>query len=594
MRDGVEPGQALAAVETVGAREDAERQARNPERRGRFRLAGVVVADIRLHPGADGILTTMALFLFVAVGLVLLVACINLAGFLLSRASNRRKEMAVRVAMGAGRGDIVRQLVVESLVLSGMGATLGLFLGYFAARALASVEVPLPVPLDLEVGMNVPLLVFTAITAVVAAIVFGLTPALEAMRSPVAATLRDEAGSSGGKRKVGARGMLVTGQMALSTILLFGALLFVRSLMTAADMDLGFTTREAAVVDVETSAAAYSPEEQSAYNEELIRRLTTHPSITSLAVTNRLPLDLGVNNISFDIPGVEPPPNQNRLVLETTRVSEDYFSAMGIEILDGRAFEESDRLGSAPVAILSQAAAQRYWPNERAIGKVLFPDTIQSNAITVVGVAGNAKMWSLNEAPFPYMYRPEAQAPPSTNYTLVARGNVPAAELAGLIRTEALSIDPEVFLTQVGTLDDHLGYIYFLPRMAALVLSLIGLLALLLACMGLYGMVSYNVATRTREMGIRLALGADGQRVINLVLHGGVALILVGGAIGVAGSVLLATALRSSGFLFDVSAFDPISLLAAPLLLGAVALLATFMPARRASRVDPVQALRSE
>jgi len=594
VREGVEPGAALAAVETIGARENAERQARNPDRRGTFRLGGVVLADIRLHPGADGVLTMMAALLFVAVGLVLLVACINLAGFLLSRASNRRKEMAVRVAMGAGRGDIVRQLVVESLLLAGMGATLGLLLGQFAVRALTSIQIPLPVPLAIDVGLNVPLLVFTALTAIVAAVVFGLTPALEATRAPVAATLRDEAGSSGGRRKVGARGLLVTGQMALSTVLLFGALLFVRSLLAATDLDLGFSARTAAVVDVQTTAAEYSTEEQRAYNDELARRLGSHPSITSFAFTNRMPLDLGVNNIAFDIPGVEPPPNQNRHVLEQTRVTEDYFETMGIELLEGRTFQESDREGAARVAILSQSAAQRYWPNESAIGKVLYPDTAQANAITVVGVAGNAKIWSLNEPPFPYMYRPASQGTPSSTFTVVARGNTPAGEIAGIIRTEALDIDPAVFLTQVGTMDDHLGYIYFLPRMAALILSMVGLLALLLACMGLYGMVSYNVSTRTREMGIRLALGADRKRVVNLVLQSGLVLIFVGAGIGIVGSVVLGSGLRSLGFLFDVSAFDPISLLAAPMILGAIALLATFLPARRASRVDPVRALRSE
>jgi predicted permease len=592
--EGVTGAQAIAAVETVAARRDQELQAENPERRSRFRLAGVVLADIMLHPDADGILTTMALLLFAAVGLVLLVACVNLAGFLLSRASERRKEMAVRIAMGAGRRDIVRQLVVEALVLSGAGAMLGLALGQFAARALASVRPPLPIPLELEVGLSVPLLIFAAAIAIVAAVLFGLTPALEATRAPVAGTLRDEAGSSGGRKKVGARGVLVAAQMALSTMLLFGAILFARSLGSASNLDLGFETRQAAVVGIDATAAEYSTEEAESFNEALMQRLSAQPSVSNVAFTNRMPLDLGVSNIGFDVPGVEPPPNQNRHVLETTRVTDGYFETMGIQLLDGRVFDESDRAGTAPVAIMSQAAASRYWPNESAVGKVILPDTSANSAITIVGVVGNAKIWRLAESPFPYLYRPASQSSASTQYSIVARGNAPPGEIAGLIRSEIRAMDPEIFLTTVGTLDDHLGYVYFLPRMAALIMSLVGALALILACMGLYGMVSYNVSRRTREMGIRLALGADAKRVIGMVLHSGLAIIGVGAVVGIVGSIGIGALIGSSGFLLGVGGMDLLSMLAAPIVLGGVAALATYMPARRASRVDPVQALRSE
>jgi macrolide transport system ATP-binding/permease protein len=592
VRAGVTPGQAIAAVETVAAREDAERQALNPDRRGRFALAGVSLGEVRLHPNFDGALTAMAALLFVAVGLVLLVACVNLAGFLLSRASDRRKEMAIRVAMGAGHRTIVRQLVVESLVLSGLGAVLGLVLGQLAVRALASIEIPLPIPLELEVGLNWPLLAFTAAAAVVAAVVFGLTPALEATRAPVAATLRDEAGASGGRKKVGARGLLVAAQMALSTILLFGAALFVRSLQAATDMDLGFSTRAAAVVGIDVSAAELSQEETAAFNDELRRRIAAQPAVQSFAFTSRMPLDLGTNNLAFDVPGVEPPPNSNRHVLETTRVSEGYFETLGIEMLEGRAFDETDREGTAPVAVLSRAAAERFWPGESAVGKTLLPNPDGSDAITVVGVAGNAKIWSLGEAPFPYLYRPEAQGAPSSSHWVVARGNAPPGELAAMIRSEALAIDPNVFMTEVGTMDDHLGYVYFLPRMAALLLALIGVLALVLACIGLYGMVSYNVSRRTREMGIRLALGADQGRVVGMVLRSGLAIVGAGAVVGLAGSLGLGSAVE--GFLYGTGALDPLALLAAPLLLTLVAAVATYLPARRASSVDPVRALRTE
>lgn len=591
LRAGVPPQRAIAAVATLAARRDEELRRADPDRRGTFRLIGVSLADVRLHPQFDAIVGKMATLLFVAVGLVLLVACVNLAGFLLSRATDRRKEMAVRVAMGAGNGAIVRQLLVESLMLAGAGGVLGLVLGQVAVRALVSIQPPIPLPMTLEVGLDGPLLVFTAAAAVVAAILFGLTPALEATRAPVASTLRDEAGSSGGKRKVQLRRLLVGAQMALSTVLLFGALLFLRSLDAASRMDLGFSARDGAVVQVESWANEYTEDEADAFVEELDRRLAGQSAVTASGVTTRMPLALGTNVLSFDIPGVDPPPDANHHRLELARVTPGYFDAIGIDLLDGRDFEASDRLESAPVAILSEAAASRYWPGESAVGRVLYPGGSEDEAITVVGVVGNAKIWSLSEAPKPYLYMPYHQGAYNAFY-VVARGNLPAVEMAALVQREARAIDPEIYLAEVQTIEDHLGYIYFLPRMAALLLTLIGVLALVLACIGLYGMVSYGVSRRTREMGIRLALGSDRRGVIGLVLKGGLGLVVVGAGLGIVASLGLGRLLER--FVYGVGAIDPLALLAAPLVLAGVALMATYLPARRASRVDPVQALRSE
>ena len=594
IREGVEPGVAMAAVRTVAARRDQELNEANPDRRGRFELTPVWLPDVRIHPAFDDVVGAMAALLLVAVGLVLLVACVNLAGFLLSRAVDRRKEMAIRVAMGAGRGAVIRQLVVESLVLAALGGALGLVLGQVAAGALAGIEAPLPLPLDLEVGLSPAVLLFTAGTALVAAVLFGLTPALEALRAPVAATLRDEAGSSGGRRKVGVRGFLVGAQMALSTVLLFGAALFVRSLQAATTVEVGFSTDPAAVVTVQASEADYTAEERIAFAEELVRRLEARPAVTEVGITTRMPLALGMMNFAFDIPGVDPPPDQNRHVLELARVTPGYFSAMEIPILEGRAFETGDRQGSPPVAILSRAAADRYWPGESAVGRLLYPGG-DAPPVTVVGVAGDVKIWSLTEPPRPYVYMPYLQGGGGSwlgGFYLVARGNQPAGELAASVRSEASSIDPGVLLTEVGTMSDHLRYIYFLPRMAARLLSLVGGLALVLACIGLYGMVSYGVSRRTREMGIRLALGSDRAGVVGLVLKGGLGLVAVGGAAGVLAS--LAMGRLAERFLLGVAGLDPLALLAAPVVLSTVAVLAAYFPARRASRVDPTEALRAE
>jgi predicted permease len=591
LRAGRSPDEAKVLVETLAARHNAEQNAVNPERRGSLELVGVSLADVRLHPGFDGVVLAITALLFGAVGLVLLVACVNLAGFLLSRAVDRRKEVAIRVALGAGRGAIVRQLLTESLLLAAAGAALGLALGQLVARALVGVDLPLPVPLDLSVALDGRLLAFTALIAVVAALLFGLAPAMEATRAPVAATLRGDAGAGADRRKVGGRAVLVTTQMTVSTVLLFGAALFVRSLQAATDVDVGFSARDGAVVRTEADPNLYDSERRGDLIRELTRRLADNPRIASVAVTSRMPLALGTVNTAFAVPGVDPPPDQSLHVIEVAQVTSGYFSTLGISFREGRTFEPGETDSGAGVVILSQAAAERYWPGESAVGRVLHRGGDPEDGLTVVGVADNVKIWSLGEAPRPYMYLPY-RGGATGEFHVVARGSAPAGELAGMVRDEVRALDAGLFLAEVGTLEDHLGYVYFLPRMAARLLSLIGGLALILACMGLYGMVSYGVSRRTREMGIRMALGAERGAVVALVLRGGLVLVAIGGAVGIAASVGFGAVVE--GFLFGIAGSDPVALLAAPLVLGLVATLAAYVPARRASRVDPVRALRAE
>ena len=393
----------------MATRYDQALTAEDPHRRTTFRLSAVSLADVRLHPNFDSAITAMAGLLFVAVGLVLLVACVNLAAFLLSRAVDRRKEMAVRIAMGAGRLAIVRQLLVESLLLASIGAVAGLVLGHLAIKLLISIEPPLPIPIELEVGLNGRLLLFTAAAAVGAAVLFGLTPALEASRAAVAATLREEAGSSGGRRKTFARGLLVASQMALSTVLIFGAGLFVRSLQSAADIDLGFVTRDGAVVKVETVANEYSRERRLTFVADMNRRLDGHASVEAHGITARMPLDLGTTTFPVDVPGVAPPVGQRPHGPEATSVTPGYFGAMGIPILEGRDFETSDDETSQEVIVISEEAADRWWAGESAVGQVVYLNGDTEEPRVVVGVAGNVKIWSLSEPPRPYVYWPYHQ-----------------------------------------------------------------------------------------------------------------------------------------------------------------------------------------
>ena len=586
MLPGIPAARGVAAVEALAARIDAERDSNF-----RFRLAAMPLSEIRVHPSMDSVVTAMVAMLFAVVALVLLVACVNLAGFLLARATDRRKEIAVRLSMGAGRIAILRQLLVESLLLAAMGGALGALLGRFALRGLLAMEPPLPVPMNLEVGLNPRVLAFTAGTAALAALIFGLAPGLQSIRTPVASTLRDEGGHSGGRGKSGARALLVAAQMTLSTVLLVATGLFLRSLQAATQVDVGFSTAPAGIVTVGTWANQYDADQRTAFVERMLDDAAAQPGLTDVAVTSRLPLGLGMRNRGLDVPGVDPPPDADFHMLEVASVSPDYFATMDIPLLSGRAFGPEDAADAPQVVIVSEAAQRRFWPGEDAVGRIIHPAGEPDVDLTVVGVVDNVKIWNLVEPPHPYLYVPYAQSP-SPTFSFVARGPVSDGELAASLGQQARALDPEVYLETVGTLDEHVSLNFFLPRMAALLLSGLASIALVLTCVGLYGLISYGVARRTREMGIRLALGAERGSLVTLVVRGGLVLVLIGGGLGIVAALGVGRLLR--GFLIGVGPLDPVALVGAPLLLGAVAVVAAYLPARRTSRVNPVEALRSE
>jgi predicted permease len=355
---------------------------------------------------------------------------------------------------------------------------------------------------------------------------------------------------------------------------------------------VGFDTGPAALVTVEAWATDLNPDEERTFTTELMRSVGEIPGVERAAAVSRLPLDVGVVNASFAIPGVDPPPDRDRHLLELTRVTPGYFETMGIDVVAGRPFRASDGEDSRQVAILSRAAAERFWPGESALGRVLHRGGDPEDELVVVGVAENARIWSLTEAPRPYLYLPLFQGAGSGRYHVVARGSRPPPALSAAIRDRARTLEPEIFLSRVGTLEDHLAYIYFLPRAAALLLLVAGGLAVVMACVGLYGMVSYAVARRTREMGIRLALGAERGRVVGLVVRNGLVLVGVGGLAGLVAATALGSVVEE--FLIGVGGRDPLALVVAPLALAGVAALAAYLPARRAARVDPVEALKGE
>lgn len=581
---GVSPGRASEAVDALAARINGDRGGSGP-----LRLAAIPLSETWIHPDFDPFVAGVLTLFFALAAIVLLVACVNVAGFFLARATDRRQEIAIRMSIGAGRSVIVRQLLAEAFLVAAIGGGLALVLARGSLAALLAVEPPTLFPLDLDVGLEWPVLLFTALVSGGAALAFGLVPALRATDRSGLRRLGKPVEQ--GTRWITARGALVTAQMALSTVLLVAAALFLRSLQAASAIDPGFSTDPAGVVVVGAWSNGYEATELRDFVDGVTRRLQDSPGVEVSTVSSRLPLGLGTSNLSLEVPGVPPPTGRGAHTLQVAHVVPGYFSAMGIRLTSGRGFEPQDDEDGEPVAVISQAMAERFWPGEDAVGQRFNPPGQPELSRRVVGVATSARIWSLSEAPRPYVYLPFDQAPVST-FSIVARGPLPDAVLAASVRDAARGVDPEIHLESVQTLHQHLSLNLYLPRLGALVLSLLGGAAVLLAGVGLWGTVSYGVARRTRELGIRLALGADRRRLVGMVVRGGVGILVVGGLVGMVLALAGVGLLRR--FLVAVTPFDPVALVAGPLILALVGLAAAYLPARRTTQLDPVEALRPD
>jgi predicted permease len=523
------------------------------------------------------------------VGLVLLIACVNLAGFLLARASERRKEIALRLALGARRSALVRQLLTETLVLGLVGGGAGLLVAHWVLGALVSVQPPIPFPLNLEFGLDGTVLLFTAFVSAGAGLFFGLIPALQSTNPDVAPTLKDEGGGvTGNRKRLTLRNALIVTQVAISMVLLLGAGLFIRSLFSAQDLDLGFSARDGAIAWVMMSGV--ERDQQELLVQALEERALAIPGVDRVATAFMVPLGVGLSTTNWDIPGVDPPAGQDHISIRYNTVSGTYFDVMGIPMVAGRPFSPDDVADGEPVVIVSEAAARRYWPGESPVGKEI-QRTARETAYRIVGVARDTKVWTLGEEFQPYVYHARSQDS-SVSAQIIARGSIPDAEIAGQLRRTIQEVDSRIVIMETKTLPEHLSVQLFPPRAAAGLLGAFGLLALILATTGLYGTVAFSVSKRAREMGIRISLGAEAGQVIQMVLRGALGLVAVGGFIGLVLSLGLAQAVR--GFLYGTSPVDPITFLGVPAILIGVAVAAAFIPARRASRVNPVEALKAE
>jgi putative ABC transport system permease protein len=546
-----------------------------------------VTQQSRLHPMAQVGLWRLSFLLFIVVGLVLLIACANVANLLLARASVRRREIAVRLALGASRRRLVRQLLTESLLLALLGAVAGLILTQWTAGMLPRFFAPGDLD-GVDFSFDWRVLAFTLGVALITGVVFGLVPALQATRLNLIPSLKDETGSYGQRlRRLALRNVLVISQLALSLVLLICAGLFVRGLRHAVQSDLGFAANNLLEASIETEGANLNEQQSEAFYQQTLERVSGLPGVQSATLVAFVPLSGGGYRRGTAIEGYQRQPNEDTEI-NSNIIGPNYFNTMGIPIVAGRDFNAQDRTGSPAVVIVNEVLARRYLGGN-ALGKRLRFGAGQFREI--VGVVRNAKYRNLREEPLPFIYTPFAQEPQS-GMTLIVRTAGDPSALLGAVRNEVGAINKDVPLFAVQTMTQRIGSQLATDRVIAVLLSVFGGCALLLAAIGIYGVVGYAVAQRTHEIGIRIALGADQRDILKLIVSQGMVLTAIGAGIGLV-LALAATQLLKS-LLFGISATDPLTFVSVVVVLVGVALLACYLPARRAMKVDPLVALRYE
>ena len=584
---GVTLEQAKAEMTTITARLESEYIESN-ERRG---VTLLPAESVRFHPMLDKPLTPVALLLLSVVGIVLLIACANVANMLLARATTRRREIAVRLAVGASRARLIRQLLAESLILSGVGGGLGLLLAIWANSLLRNYRPDFALPIALDLGLDVQVLVFAIGLSILTGLLFGLAPALQASRADLISALKESATDQKTVGRFHLGNLLVVGQVALSLVLLIGAGLLVRSLIASRAADIGFSPDPLGVLTLNLDMNGYEEEQGKNFYRQTLERVRALQEVETASIAARYPFDMNINLSDIHVDGNELTSNEEKpFVVDVTFVGVDYFRTMGIPLLEGRPFREIDTEDSPGVVIVNEKLARTLWPEESAIGKRIRRDP-DSPPLEIVGVASNHKIRTIGENPRPYLHFARAQ-----NYnaygSLLIRSRGDATATVETVRRELLQMNPELTIMDAVSFNDQLAVSLYPVRMGSRLLGGFSLLAVLLAAIGLYGLIAYWVSQRTHEVGIRMALGAETHRVMALVLKRGMLLAGLGVAIGLVASMLANKAL--AGILFGIPAVDFLTLAAGACILLVAALVANAIPAWRASRVDPMIALRYE
>lgn len=538
------------------------------------------------------------ILLLSAVSFVLLIACVNVANLLLSRAASRGKEMAIRTAMGAGRARVVRQLLTESLLLGIVGGILGLFLAKSSIGVLLSLAAG-TVPNSKAVGIDGWVLAFNFLVSITTVIVFGLVPALRTSQIDLRESLNEGSrGSTSGPGHHRLRAVLVVSEIALSMLLLVGAGLLLRSFERMQQVSPGFQADHILVADLPLSQAAYSkPAQRFQFFERLIERSKTLPGVRSVGAASFLPVSGGGSILHFNISGRPPKSPKEFIAAGYRTVSSHYLETVGIPLLQGRLFSDADNQDSPAVVIINATLAHTFFPNENPLGKRMqigaLPDQSFS-AMEIVGVVGDVRP-GLGLDPGAEMYLPYRQADavlPVFQLSVVLRTVADPLSEVSALREALHEIEPSQPLVKVRTMEDNIAATAAQPRFRTLLLSVFAALALILAAVGVYGVMSYSVTQRTNEIGIRMTLGAQSRDVFRIIVGHGLRLALAGIAVGFLAAVALTRVLGS--FLYAVSPLDPLTLAAVAVLLGAIGFAASYLPARRATRVDPMVALRYE
>ncbi|HSG82055.1 MAG TPA: ABC transporter permease, partial [Gemmatimonadota bacterium] len=543
-----------------------------------------------------GYVRTFLIILLAVVGLVLLIACANVASMLLARGTTRMNELAIRASMGAGRGRLVRLLLTESLVLSLLGGVIGVVLAMWGVAALKDI-IPPYIPRTGGIAVDGGVLAFAVSVSLATGLLFGLVPALFASRIDLVGALREGRGSQTGARKHNRTlGALVAGQLATAFVLANGAGLLITSYANVHEIPLGFDTEQVLVAGISTNGPQYGELEQRlAFWDQLIERVEALPGVEHAAATNKLPT-IGGNNGSILVEGEAYDPDARRPLVEYSYVSPGYFQAMGIDLLSGRLIEDQDRVTADALesvsVVVNQAFVERYWPAENPLGKRIRSNDDPPNwTATVVGVVENVPQWGVEYEPLPEIYFHYSFQIWNHTQLVVRAGSAPLT-LAPLIRQQLLQLDRQVPLAGARTMGDVLSQSTERRRFFMTLVSLFAVTALVLAIAGTYGVMSYYVSRRTHEVGVRVALGAGRLRLLRLFLLQGLRFVGQGITIGVL--VALASAQLTSALLFGVNPFNPLFLAGSALFMIVVALLAISVPVLRALRVDPNEALRTE
>jgi predicted permease len=585
LKPGIGRGEAQAELSTLMQEIAREYPADHPKRN-----------TIALFPlwkapyGAIQYLSPVLLMLTAIAGLVLLLACVNVANLVLVRGVSRSREMAVRLALGASRTRLVRQLLTESVLLSLLGGAVALVCTLWTSKSFMNLAPPSDLPIWISVSVDRSVLFISLAVSLLAGALFGVLPALRLSGMNPVGALKDETGSvAGGRRKARLSGGLAVAQISLSLLMLISAGLMIRSFRNTQGFNPGFNPRNVLLASYDLLPTGYTSAQSVQFDQQLLAKLETLPGVRSAASSDWVPLGFSGNSDDFIPEGYDPGPHE-LISAGVARVSPDYLRTMEIPVLRGREFTAQDVAGSPLVVIVNQAVADRYWPGQDAVGKRLRFSGGEKWS-TVIGVARNSNYYGLNEHPLNFVYLPMYQSYPSSTTVHVRVSGDPGA-FAATLQGAIHEINPHLPVYSIGTLSSRIQVASGVQRIAGSTVGLFGLLALVLASVGIYGVVAYSTRQRTHEIGIRMALGAAPSAIFRLVIGHGLRLVLLGVAFGLAAAFAVMRLLSS--LLFGVSASEPFTFASVILLLAAVALFACYFPARRAMRVDPIVALRHE